>query len=52
MTKSELIERMLIKQTQLSVKDVELAMKTILDHMCSRYRRVSVLKFEVSAASR
>lgn len=33
MTKSELIERMLIKQPQLSAKDVELAVKTILDHM-------------------
>ena len=33
MTKSELIERMLSKQPQLSAKDVELAVKTILDHM-------------------
>lgn len=33
MTKSELIERMLSKQPQLSSKDVELAVKTILDHM-------------------
>ena len=33
MTKSELIERMLTKQPQLSAKDVELAVKTILDHM-------------------
>lgn len=33
MTKSELIERILSKQPQLSAKDVELAVKTILDHM-------------------
>lgn len=35
MTKSELIERIAAKQTQLSVKDVELAVKTILEHMSS-----------------
>ncbi len=33
MTKSELIERIVEKQNQLSVKDVELAIKTMLDHM-------------------
>ena len=33
MTKSELIERIASKQQQLSVKDVELAIKTILEHM-------------------
>ncbi|HUH39108.1 MAG TPA: integration host factor subunit beta [Spongiibacteraceae bacterium] len=33
MTKSELIERMAARQGQLSVKDIELAMKTILEHM-------------------
>lgn len=33
MTKSELIERILERQNQLSVKDVELAIKTMLDHM-------------------
>ncbi len=33
MTKSELIEIIASKQPQLSVKDVELAVKTILDHM-------------------
>ena len=33
MTKSELIERIASKQIQLSVKDVELAVKTILEHM-------------------
>jgi integration host factor subunit beta len=32
-TKSELIERIATKQTQLSVKDVELAVKTIIEHM-------------------
>ena len=33
MTKSELIEVIAGKQTQLSAKDVELAVKTILEHM-------------------
>ncbi|MDB2449050.1 integration host factor subunit beta [bacterium] len=33
MTKSELIERIVDRQGQLSVKDVELAIKTMLDHM-------------------
>lgn len=33
MTKSELIERIATVQSQLSSKDVELAVKTILDHM-------------------
>lgn len=33
MTKSELIERMVEQQGQLSAKDVELAVKTILEHM-------------------
>lgn len=33
MTKSELIERIAIRQNQLSSKDVELAIKLVLDHM-------------------
>jgi len=33
MTKSELIERMTDSQEQLSVKDVELAVKSMLEHM-------------------
>ena len=33
MTKSELIERIAAVQAQLSAKDVELAIKTMLDHM-------------------
>ncbi len=33
MTKSELIERIAAEQTQLSAKDVDLAVKMILDHM-------------------
>lgn len=33
MTKSELIERIAARQSQLSVKDIELAVKTILEHM-------------------
>ncbi len=33
MTKSELIERIAAKQPQLSVKDIELAVKAVLEHM-------------------
>ncbi len=33
MTKSELIERLIEQHPQLSVKDVEVAVKTMLDHM-------------------
>jgi len=33
MTKSELIEKIAVVQTQLSTKDVELAVKMMLDHM-------------------
>lgn len=33
MTKSELIERIAMKQTQLSSKDIELAVKAILSYM-------------------
>jgi len=33
MTKSELIERIVERQNQLSVRDVELAIKTMLDQM-------------------
>lgn len=33
MTKSDLIERLVEKNTQLSAKDVELAVKTLLEHM-------------------
>lgn len=33
MTKSELIERIVDRQSQLSVRDVELSIKTMLDHM-------------------
>ena len=33
MTKSELVEIIASKQTQLSVKDVELAVKTLIDLM-------------------
>ena len=35
MTKSELIERIAAIQTQLSAKDLELAVKMILDHMAN-----------------
>ncbi len=33
MTKSELIEQIVYRQRQLSAKDVELAVKTMLEHM-------------------
>lgn len=33
MTKSELIEKLAARQTQLSLKDVELVVKTIIEHM-------------------
>ena len=33
MTKSELIERIAMRQTQLSTKDVELAVKCVIDQM-------------------
>ena len=33
MTKSELVEMIASKQSQLSAKDVELSVKTIIDHM-------------------
>jgi len=36
MTKSELIERLAQKQTQLAYRDVELAVKTVLEHMVER----------------
>ena len=36
MTKSELIERIAQKQSQLAYRDVELAGKTILEHMAER----------------
>ena len=36
MTKSELIERIAQKQAQLAYRDVELAVKTILEHMAER----------------
>ncbi|MHB1585961.1 MAG: integration host factor subunit beta [Acidiferrobacteraceae bacterium] len=34
MTKSELIEALAAKQPQLDLKDVELAVKELLEHMC------------------
>jgi integration host factor subunit beta len=33
MTKSELIERLAARQTQLSLRDVELVVKSLLEHM-------------------
>jgi integration host factor subunit beta len=48
MTKSELIERIAARQEQLPAKDVELAVKTILDHMSgvlSRGERIEIRGF-------
>lgn len=48
MTKSELIERIAANQTQLSAKDVEVAVKMILDHMAeslSRGERIEIRGF-------
>ena len=36
MTKSELIERIAQRQSQLAYRDVELAVKTVLEHMADR----------------
>ncbi len=48
LTKSELIERISAKQEQLPAKDVELAVKTILDHMSevlARGERIEIRGF-------
>lgn len=48
MTKSELVERMAAKQDQLSVRDIELAVKTILEQMAqtlSEGKRIEVRGF-------
>lgn len=48
MTKSELIDRLVARQAQLSVKDVELAVKTIVDQMAqalSSGRRIEIRGF-------
>jgi len=48
MTKSELIERIVAQQSQLSAKDVEVAVKMILDHMAeslSRGERIEIRGF-------
>jgi integration host factor subunit beta len=48
MTKSELIERITAKQQQLSAKDVELAVKTMIEHMAqmlSQGERIEIRGF-------
>ena len=48
MTKSELIESLTKKQTQLAYRDIELAVKTILEHMAttlSKGERIEVRGF-------
>ena len=49
MTKSELIERITERQTHLSARDVELAIKTVLEHMAealSDGERIEVRGFD------
>ena len=48
MTKSELIERITTRQAQLSAKDVELAVKTMIEHMAqtlSQGHRIEIRGF-------
>ncbi len=48
MTKSELIERLVNKQAQLSYKDIELAVKSLLEHMAqtlSKGERIEIRGF-------
>lgn len=48
MTKSELIDRIVAQQSQLSARDVEVAVKMILDHMAeslSRGERIEIRGF-------
>ena len=48
MTKSELVEIIAAKQTQLSIKDVELAVKTVIDEMAqalAQGRRIEIRGF-------
>lgn len=48
MTKSELIERITARQNQLSLKDVELAVKALLEHMSATLasgRRIEIRGF-------
>ena len=47
MTKSELIERISMRQTQLSTKDVELAVKCVIDQMVNGLSSGKGLKFVV-----
>ena len=48
MTKSELIEKLATRQTQLSLKDVELVVKNLLEHMTqslSKGERIEIRGF-------
>ena len=48
MTKSELVERIAAKQDQLSVRDIELAVKTVLEQMAATMaegRRIEIRGF-------
>ncbi len=50
MTKSELIERLCAEQTHLSAKEIEDAVKNILEHMASTLEAGSASRFVVSVA--
>ena len=52
MTKSELIELIASRQTQLSAKDVELAVKTIIEHMSQTLAAGERIEIRGSAADR
>ena len=60
MTKSELIERISMRQTQLSTKDVELAVKCVIDQMVNglssgkriEIRGLVVLAFIIACSNR
>jgi len=52
MTKSELIEQIAMRQPELSLKDVEAAVRIILDDVTDALAHVVASRFAVSAASR
>ena len=52
MTKSELIETIAARQSQLSSKDVELAVKTILEHMSQALSTASASRYAALAVFR
>ena len=51
MTKSELIERLADQARHIPAKELELAIKELLEQMAQTLQKVSVLKLEVLAVS-